>query len=280
MNSDFSYWSSKMTILEKRLSIKRASYSETPLVGLDENVISVRGIVLDEVFALSSALGHKVNPLLSKCRLEQCAESNQALLTDNINTLYPTGPTNALWQALCMEHAFHPVLEDGQYYNARTVAQFRSYSATLWSEQGRLDASKDLQEWIAENQGMKIGKLTLQEWATTGVRRFRNTPAHFKAFYSAIEDILKSSMRLFVTRFGYLGMAPPLTKRGDKLCFLKGCSMPVILRGNSMNGYKVIGCCSVRSKFEPYAEACIKFARGEELGELDPPLNIRTMRLI
>lgn len=274
--------SNQMTILEKYMLMKRTAFSHVPIAYPDSSTLEVRGVVLDSIVALSSALGHASSSLLTDCEIEQCDDTDQDILVTNVAKFYPSGPKNALWQALCMDHAFHQttgypaVLE----YNARTVAQFQSYFATLWSYQGRKAASKELQIWVEENQDMIIGKHTLQEWATLGVRRYRNDPVQFEAFCNVIEDILKSGMRLFVTKFGYLGMAPPWTRKGDRLSFLKGCSMPAMLRGNSSIGYRMIGPCSLRSKFEPYAEACGRFARCEEPLDSDPSLNVRQMNLV
>jgi hypothetical protein len=36
--------------------------------------------------------------------------------------------------------------------------------------------------------------------------------------------------RFSVTRKGYMGLGPPGTEKGDRICILKGCSAPVLLR--------------------------------------------------
>jgi len=36
--------------------------------------------------------------------------------------------------------------------------------------------------------------------------------------------------RFFVTRKGHMGLGPPGTENGDRICILKGCSVPVLLR--------------------------------------------------
>jgi len=87
-------------------------------------------------------------------------------------------------------------------------------------------------------------------------------------------------MRLFVTSFGYLGLAPPQTRRGDRICFLRGCSVPVVLRGDSKVGHKVVGFCFLRSRIEAYTEARGRFSVGKEQLEGAPPLNVRSLILI
>jgi hypothetical protein len=56
--------------------------------------------------------------------------------------------------------------------------------------------------------------------------------------------------------------------------------VPVVLRGNSKIGHRVVGCCFLRSKLEPYAEACGRFAVGMEQLDGAPPLNVRRLMLI
>lgn len=36
--------------------------------------------------------------------------------------------------------------------------------------------------------------------------------------------------RFFVTEKGYMGLGPPGTEKGDRICILKGCSVLVLLR--------------------------------------------------
>lgn len=291
-NPDFSFWSKPVTILEDRLLSSRSRFQDMPLLNTaDPKILVVQGIILDEIYALTSAFGHKSNPLLSECRLSQCDPSNRDTLHRNISNFYPSGPTNALWQALCMDHTFHPYGEPGEYYSARSVAKFRSWFASLWLNENQIDllrrdqknwallGSPELHEWLKENADLQIGPLSFGEWSRRGAPRVHQKPADMIAFYKVLTDILTSSMRLFVTSFGYLGMAPPQARNGDKLCYLRGCSFPVVLRADSAVGYRIVGACSVRTKFEAYAEACVRFAAGKPHLEIEPALNIREINL-
>jgi hypothetical protein len=278
-NRAFSFWSRHMTVLEDRLLSGRLRFNEIPILPTsDPGTIRVNGVLLDEIFALSSSLGHKTNPLLKGCRLEQCEYSNH--WENNLMKFYPSGPTNALWQALCLEHAFHPFNNPGKFYNKLDVMKLRSCFASLWSLQGTIACSEELRDWLDENATMKIGRLTLEEWAKEGVQTDQHTTKDLNSFCNTLTAILKSSLRLVVTRIGYVSMAPPQARKGDLLCYLKGCSVPVILRGNLTAGFSVVGCCYIRIKFEPCGEACKRFAMGERPLDHEPPLGIQELRLI
>lgn len=48
--------------------------------------------------------------------------------------------------------------------------------------------------------------------------------------------------RLFVTKNGYIGLAPSPAQEGDLICVLLGCGVPVILRREG-DHYIFIGVC-------------------------------------
>lgn len=223
-NSEFSFWSKPLTIIESSLLSERPKVPGLLILGLDTGHPSliVQGVILDEVYALSSVLGSTAD------NLEQCDTVNQARLDKNIESFYPSGPGNAIWQALCIDHTFHPVKRDNGYYSARSAAIYRSCFAKLWTEHGAVSnftTAFELQDWLQDNADLKIGKHTISEWATKGTHRVDHTPAELAIFCNTLTVILKSSLRLAVTGLGYLGMVPSQTRRGDKICFLRGCSV-------------------------------------------------------
>lgn len=65
--------------------------------------------------------------------------------------------------------------------------------------------------------------------------------------------------RLITTNKGRIGMAPCRVRKGDQVCVLLGCSMPLILRQSKVESqYGVIGECYLH-----------RFMNGEALEELD-----------
>ncbi|KAF2103265.1 hypothetical protein NA57DRAFT_72240 [Rhizodiscina lignyota] len=60
------------------------------------------------------------------------------------------------------------------------------------------------------------------------------------------DTVIRMSRRLLVGETGILGMAPGRAKKGDYICILKGCSVPVILRRTADVGlYSFVGECFV-----------------------------------
>lgn len=49
---------------------------------------------------------------------------------------------------------------------------------------------------------------------------------------------------LFVTPRGYIGIGPPEVQKGDKVCVLLGCDIPLIIRPGA-DHYEVVGDCFV-----------------------------------
>lgn len=47
--------------------------------------------------------------------------------------------------------------------------------------------------------------------------------------------------RLAVTKKGYIGKVPGHAKKGDLICLLLGCGVPVVLRERGEGGYEVVG---------------------------------------
>jgi hypothetical protein len=76
-NQQFNLWSKPMAILEIRLLTESPRFQHGSIFQtIKRNVISVEGVILDFICVLSSVIGHKSNPLLSGCHLEQCDRTN------------------------------------------------------------------------------------------------------------------------------------------------------------------------------------------------------------
>lgn len=78
----------------------------------------------------------------------------------------------------------------------------------------------------------------------------RPIPRTSKSFFSRFRGTMKSkSRRLLVTDMGHLGLCPSQTQKGDVVCILLGCSVPVVLRKvqNRQNvdrpTFKLVGEC-------------------------------------
>jgi heterokaryon incompatibility protein (HET) len=107
--------------------------------------------------------------------------------------------------------------------------------------------------WFSANKSLKIHGVDLEilckgmsdSIATSEIDLF--DLSSYELFLSRLRDtILKRKRRLLVTERGYVGMAPPRAKKGDLICILLGCSVPVLLRRYSSEGlYQFVGECYV-----------------------------------
>jgi hypothetical protein len=60
--------------------------------------------------------------------------------------------------------------------------------------------------------------------------------------------VVRMSLRLMVSRDGRIGMAPEKAMKGDLVCILYGCSIPVLLRSEAgCDGFSFVGECFLDS---------------------------------
>jgi hypothetical protein len=64
-----------------------------------------------------------------------------------------------------------------------------------------------------------------------------------RKYIQRIAQVVECGMRLETTRDGRVGMVHPQTQRGDVICSLLGCSLPVVLRasGSKKKIYHIVG---------------------------------------
>jgi hypothetical protein len=91
---------------------------------------------------------------------------------------------------------------------------------------------------------------------------------HDTFFGRFFDIVVKMSLRLMVSRHGRLGMVPEKAKKGDVVCILYGCSVPVLLRmlssergddGDGDDGLTLVGEC--------FLDGCMD---GSALEEISP----------
>jgi hypothetical protein len=102
-----------------------------------------------------------------------------------------------------------------------------------------------MNRWFHGNSSLRIGSSTLQQ------RSLLNSKENFLRYLlrgagvpfpienygpcvGRIKGVLQSQMCLMVTQTGIIGMAPPTAQIGDWVYYIKGFSIPVILRENDM----------------------------------------------
>lgn len=63
---------------------------------------------------------------------------------------------------------------------------------------------------------------------------------HDTFFGRFFDTVVRLSLRLMVSRNGYIGMVSEKAMKGDLICVLFGCSVPVLLRRSKRGGDSVI----------------------------------------
>lgn len=107
--------------------------------------------------------------------------------------------------------------------------------------------------WYDANKGLLLRGRTLDEHCSCGIPTgdisLDDIETHPKTFASRLVDCtspITMQKKLLVTAGGLIGMAPPQARKGDVVCILLGCSVPVVLREvhvGHQSMYKFIGEC-------------------------------------
>lgn len=143
-----------------------------------------------------------------------------------------------------------------RYLSIRTpLDRFRVEFAHLMASRDRnrnTSAYKRFYTWINDNEGLEIWGFKLKELFRSA--SLATVPLNFDlseqredGFPSRLKDTTgprEMRKRLMVTEQGFVGMAPSQAKRGDVVCVLYGCRVPVLLRSCGDN-YKFVGECYV-----------------------------------
>jgi hypothetical protein len=56
-----------------------------------------------------------------------------------------------------------------------------------------------------------------------------------------MDEALNDNMRFMTTKKGYVGWAHPRSQKGDIICILEGCTVPVILRARAEGDFVLVG---------------------------------------
>ncbi|KAH8760794.1 heterokaryon incompatibility protein-domain-containing protein [Hyaloscypha finlandica] len=158
----------------------------------------------------------------------------------------------------------------------------------LWTPEGRGRVHNyALIEWIDRNSGFEVQGQALRALAMVGstaeipplpaaVRSSEICWKSFGAFIDTIEKVLGSGMRLVVihgVKSNVIAMVPSSAKRDDQMWFIRGCSVPVLLRElenvTEKAQYKVVGGVYVTERIRKWWKPQFKWTRGEQDEQLD-----------
>ncbi|TVY82021.1 Heterokaryon incompatibility protein 6 OR allele [Lachnellula suecica] len=103
--------------------------------------------------------------------------------------------------------------------------------------------------WLKRSKSLRIRGRTLEEHCRQGSsnasvpRKSDYDGGTLKQFYGRVEDtVVEMARRLTITEKGYLGMAACRARKGDSVCVLYGCNIPVLLRKKAA-AFEFIGEC-------------------------------------
>lgn len=121
-------------------------------------------------------------------------------------------------------------------------------------------------DWFEENKSLEIRGHSLEDLCLAAespslVGTTKDIDMYNEnVFLSRFKDTTESmARRLITTKKGQLGMGPCRAQKGDRICVLLGCSIPLVLRPREgKSSYEVIGECYLHG-----------YMNGEVLGELD-----------
>ncbi|KAH7333256.1 heterokaryon incompatibility protein-domain-containing protein [Rhexocercosporidium sp. MPI-PUGE-AT-0058] len=212
---------------------------------LDEKSLQTHGILLGQVNQTSS---RPPDPEPFAKRLKSYVDNQKygkvSIVSRNPH-LYPSGLPAAILHTLCLGRPASGI--DSQsclnYLWSRKGLSEISGGGSSVSQQGKQWIG--INKWLRSNSALRIGSLTLEEWAKLDSKssRFKDVlhaataPFPYEGFGRNVDQIartLEIPMALIVTDTGIIARAPPSTKIGDWVFYMKGASIPVILRQKEM----------------------------------------------
>ncbi|PQE14665.1 heterokaryon incompatibility protein [Rutstroemia sp. NJR-2017a BVV2] len=198
----------------------------------ESGILRTKGDVLGSVCALSSYISttrEAGEPSAQKIEVDGKDELALAI-SHNLQSNYPSGIANAIAQNLCSSQLI------------RNFSTTEDCFYNLWKpETQKALQGLPLLRWLDDNSSLKIGSLSLQDWAQSESKRSRlkkSLSLWHSSYHSSdqgrytdmMSEIFLGSMRLMVTQTGFIGLAPSATQTGDIICYIRGCSEPVVLR--------------------------------------------------
>ena len=150
------------------------------------------------------------------------------------------GTFRALWMNLVLgerdDHA-----DGSKLLNSPYVVQASNGKATA------ANVDVFIQHWYSINKTLEIHGRALSHWfkifTVDPTRPERGMDGLTDEEATFLEDVVLATLhkRLLFTHEGYIGMAPHSSSKGDKVCLLLGCRVPVVLRERREGRYELVG---------------------------------------
>ncbi|KAL9098662.1 MAG: hypothetical protein Q9187_009619 [Circinaria calcarea] len=220
--------------------------------------LKVRGIILDTIDGLSSAL-------------DPDSEYKPDSMYSNMSQPTSSSPNPYDSKEALFDHLFETMAEFPDSMHGLPHDRYKSTFSNLMTpstikllERSTRFNFKHLLVWLDRNKDFLIGDQPLEEYLTGSTRRLKSflDRAEKKLFklshdtnfafdlYSpevctaaAVRVVVQFGIRIITTELGYVGRAHPAVRKGDRLALFAGCSFPVILRpSETIDGqFQVVG---------------------------------------
>lgn len=257
-----------------------ASGSTDPVYGFDadDKILFCNGVfvgTIDGMTALVDSSGQIIEPSIqstSPSNSSAAAESEQHTLASELAI---PGDISWIAQMVRREVALSLILGRGDVYLHHPADPQRvlAHISDLLSKRGSTacsspsTATQEALAWFDSNssfqiRGLNLGEAfrkmplsqayidaVLQETAWYQVENSEEE-GYEHAFASKFELAASPrhmSMRLCVTEQGTIGMVPQRARKGDSVCVLIGCSVPVVLRRQEGGLYEFVGECYLQN---------------------------------
>ncbi|KAH8814396.1 hypothetical protein F5882DRAFT_390431 [Hyaloscypha sp. PMI_1271] len=270
-----------MTVHEAKFAYWHTSFPSNPVLnGSTTKILKVEGMIYGTIAHLASKMAQPgPNGQITLTPGARAPWFQCTVLLVGIDTSLSEGEIkarDAIWKVLTMG-LLPPEISE-------SAAAF--CFSQLWTPEGRGRVHNyALIEWIDRNSRLRVGPRSLREWSMVGSTAGISPPTSseidwksFDAFIDTIEKVLGSGMRLvyiYGVERNILAMVPSSAKRGDQMWFIRGCSVPVLLRElenvteKGQYKYKVVGGVYVTESTRKWWKHEFKWTRGEQDEKLD-----------
>lgn len=229
----------------------RASGNKYPRhnTSMDPRVLTCTGVVLDKIDGLGGSKyedAGEINETKNERPLEQSVAKHNIQLNDE-----------AASSSVLMETIARCLALDRQdRYLAESLApgvfreDFETFCKVCLEHAGEARIPVYFREWFERNRTLLLKGRALEEHCrdatlhtpTAKWEDFCEGP--LKYFHGRLEDtVVTMARRLAVTKKGHLGMAASRATRGDLICVLYGCNIPVLLREQKDGTCELVGEC-------------------------------------
>ena len=207
------------------------------------SVLSAKGILLDRVDGLSGTR-HWDDDWGNIQDFENAKYHSNAYVNEQ-------GFREALWRAMVGDRDRHGRAADTSYACVLDAAIFDEHCAppNPCPSTGDTDESFkwNMHLWLKRNASFALGGRSLQSYFQD-LQAMDHQP---EQYYQSLGRMISWmwSRRLAVTERGYLGVMPRVSRKGDIVALILGCSCPILLRPHS-DTFRIVAECYVQGMMQ------------------------------